>query len=449
MKRILYVAGLMAVVPGTALAQSVHPHCGYDLVAEKMRLTVPGFDQKLEATQRMTVERVAALQQSNPQARTTGGPYQVKVIFHIVLDTAKIQQLGGAAGIQTRVQSQLQALNADFNAENPDSVKIPAPFKPLYGNMNIRFVAADKKPDGSTHPTPGYEIKYTTKPGFDVMSGTTGSTYACSDAKYATSGGLAAWDPDKYYNIWIVNITPLGVGGVATPPPHPPFNIFPTAEQGAVITYGAFGKRTSPGQYFLTPGAEAGRTLVHETGHFFNLFHIWGSTADCSDDDGITDTPPQADLTPQNCPAFPKLDACSPSGNGVMFMNHMDYSCDTCRTMFSKGQVAQSQAELVPGGLRYTLVSGNATAAGQLSIRDNDVLLYPNPAARTTTLSFRTATLPRSVQVRNSVGQVVADLPVDGRKELTIDVSSFSKGIYLVQSHFFEGTLTHKLVVCY
>ncbi len=40
-----------------------------------------------------------------------------------------------------------------------------------------------------------------------------------------------------------------------------------------------------------------GRTLTHETGHFFYLYHIWGDEPNCDADDYIDDTLKQENYT--------------------------------------------------------------------------------------------------------------------------------------------------------
>ncbi|MFN5911951.1 MAG: M43 family zinc metalloprotease, partial [Bacteroidota bacterium] len=44
----------------------------------------------------------------------------------------------------------------------------------------------------------------------------------------------------------------------------------------------------------------AGRTCVHEVGHYLGLRHIWGD-GDCSQEDGIDDTPNADSQSNQDC----------------------------------------------------------------------------------------------------------------------------------------------------
>ncbi|MEZ4981816.1 MAG: M43 family zinc metalloprotease [Saprospiraceae bacterium] len=44
------------------------------------------------------------------------------------------------------------------------------------------------------------------------------------------------------------------------------------------------------------------KTLSHEMGHYFGLRHVWGD-GDCTEDDGIDDTPDMAGNTQDNLAA--------------------------------------------------------------------------------------------------------------------------------------------------
>ncbi len=441
-----------------AIAQSNSPTNmidGWDLLMKNSEKANPNFKQDLQKLNEQIQQKTAIILQRTAAQKTTAVK-EIPIVFHIVLDQNQINQLGGTNGIIERVQSQLEVLNKDFNAANADSLTIPAAFKSLYGNAGIKFSLAHKAPDGNY--SPGYEIITTTKSGFDIQNGTTGTGYYCSDAKFTSSGGADAWDTKKYINVWILNITPIGIGGVGTPPPYPIYggtSIFPWNEQGIVISYMAFGKRTNSSQFFPLNAAVAGRTLVHEMGHFFNLFHPFGmSTMDnktCTDDDGVNDTPLESAPTQSICPSFPLLDTCSKTFPGVMFMNHMDYSADTCRTMFTKEQAARMNVELAGGGYREQLGNDPGLIHWWPSsvnnvVDNNDVAIYPNPATNSCTINCNNNTA-KSIEFINNLGQVVYTIiPAANETIVHAELNNLAKGVYVIKCTFNNTINTTKLL---
>lgn len=242
----------------------------------------------------------------------------IPVVVHIVLQNPNLVS-------DAQVQSQINVLNEDYDADNPDSVNIPGVWKSLFGDMRIQFCLAERTPDGN--PTDGIDRVTTNQTEF------TDEDEAFATVKHASSGGANAWDPSRYLNIWVCNLSDniLGVGTFPV--------LFPEDEQGIVVQYNAFGTVGN-----LLPAFNRGRTCTHEVGHYFNLLHPWGTgDGSCSPGDSVADTPPEANPV-YGCPAFPYLqDKCSPDYPGVMFNNFMGYANDSCMDMFTDGQVARAQ----------------------------------------------------------------------------------------------------------
>jgi len=244
---------------------------------------------------------------------------------HIVV----VHRPGHLIGKQTnisdeRIHSQIATLNNDFLRRNADAGKTPASFN--VSGSQIQFCLASV--DAKGQPTNGV-TRYASNLNFD-------------DNELSIKGSTG-WDPRRYLNIWVApDIDGLGYAYLPSPASLPQED-----EDGVVILTEAFGGPNSGAEFPFN----LGRTTTHEVGHYLGLDHIWGEG--CQSDDGISDTPDQAEEN-YECPSHP-----SPScGNkGDMFMNYMDYTDDECMNAFSTGQnlymrqiLTTSRAELIQPG---------------------------------------------------------------------------------------------------
>jgi hypothetical protein len=402
-------------------AQQNTPKCGYSSLRD-------GIIHKygLAAWQQMQVQN----KPPGAAKSTVAGHDTIPVIFHIILTQLQINNLGKEAGISKLIDSQLRVINRDFNAMNPDSVLIPDAFKPLYGNAGIKFALAHTAPDGSA--TPGYEITTTTLNGFNLV-GSTGSGFGFSDAKYKSSGGADAWDYTTYLNVWLfrgldnnkaTNILGLTVSPSLT---YGSYSL-PKNELGVVLNYTGW------------VGNFSARTLTHELGHYFELRHTWGDDdGACPDnggaDDGITDTPPQSRET-YGCPTFPKFDACSKSGAGIMFMNYMDYTDDACQHLFTKEQVERMESTIALNAASYSLTQHAGVLQFPGAAAEDEYIIYPNPARTYVNIYFtKTSSSLQSIRIVNTLGQVVAEeVPAAQKGFYNFHLSG--SGIYFVHLYF-------------
>ena len=93
-----------------------------------------------------------------------------------------------------QIRSQMAALNKDFRATNPDTSKVPAPWKGLVADPKVKFQLATQGPlrqqdrrDRARGDAPR---------GFG----------AGDDVKRASRGGSTAWPTDAYLNLWVCTL---------------------------------------------------------------------------------------------------------------------------------------------------------------------------------------------------------------------------------------------------
>lgn len=312
-------AAKKAVAKKTAATQKVPSHrtCGAMQVYQQQLETVSGFRKRQVAMEHAFRNRLrfAAVQ------RTT--PFKIKVVVHVVY---KVEQDNIS---DAQIKSQIDILNKDFRATNPDRSKTPDVWKGLVTDAMITFELATKDPSGTA--TTGITRTQTTVASFS----------GDDSVKKTTTGGVKAWDTSRYLNIWVARLR----GGLLG---YAQFPGGPSATDGVVILNTAFGSKGIAQAPF-----NLGRTATHEIGHFLNLRHIWGDTEDCSGGDFVDDTP-NAETPNANKPTFPSI-SCSNGPHGDMFMNYMDYVDDDTMYMFTRGQVERMHACLE--GPRSSLVS--------------------------------------------------------------------------------------------
>jgi hypothetical protein len=289
-------------------------HCGTMQVLEEQFKRDPAFRKKFEQQRIIFNSAAASRIYSSQNNQRTEAIAAIPVVFHVVLPN-------GATVTDQQVLAQIDTLNKDYGGTNGDSVNIPPYFKPLFGKSIIRFCLAQQGPDGL--PTTGINYYATNQTSFPNDN----------TVKHAATGGADAWNTEKYLNVWLCPLANNILGFSTFPNDNAP------ADQGVVIDY-----RSIPGGSYA--GYNLGKTLTHEVGHYFNLYHIWGDdNGGCNGSDFIDDTPNQGDFTSGN-PVGVKTDNCTTVSPGVMYQNFMDYTKDFYLVLFTTSQVARMETAL-------------------------------------------------------------------------------------------------------
>jgi PKD repeat protein len=305
----------------------------------------------------------------------TNGTYTIPVVVHVIHN-------GEAVGSGTNVsfaaiQSQIDVLNEDFrkilgtNGYNthPDGA-----------DTQIEFCLALRRPDGSAFSAaePGVNRINRNTAGFTAPPFTT--TYIDATIKPWTYNNnvptaTRGWDPAKYMNIWLCDISG-GILGYAQFPQSPLGGMGcgtqAASTDGVVFLYNSIGKSSVTG--FPGPYNE-GRTATHEIGHWLGLRHIWGDGG-CTVDDFCNDTP-LAGAPNYNCPTGTNSCTAAPDAGPDMIQNYMDYTNDLCMNIFTNDQKMRMRTVLENSPLRATLI--NSDACVPPNANDASIVNVTNP----------------------------------------------------------------------
>jgi Pregnancy-associated plasma protein-A len=286
-------------IPEAIADASTSRHCSsHDVLERKLRQD-PSLAARMEKIETFTEKAIA-------EGRLVNGKIVIPVVFNVVYRTAE-ENISLA-----RLQSQIDVLNKDFNAQNSD-FNNPTPYASVKANVGISFVL-DKV----------------------VRKETTRRSWTDDDAvKKSSRGGISPTNPTTSLNFWVCNLADDLLGYAQFPGDA-------AATDGVVCTYDAVGINKANSRFGL------GRTATHEIGHWMNLIHIWGDRT-CGSD-RVSDTPVHNDA---NLGVPPAGHRSTCSGTPLeMFMNYMDYTDDKAMFMFSNGQKSRMLAIFASGGSR-------------------------------------------------------------------------------------------------
>lgn len=407
------------------------PKCGYAAVIEKYEQTFPGFKH----AQDTYFEEVA--QKAHNKKKTTGIIYQIPIVFHVVYNAAA-QNIDDSC-----ILNQLQILNDAYRNKHADTGKTRAIFKPFAADAEIQFILATKDPNGN--PTTGITRSLTNIPKFgDLLALYSNNFDSVERIKSTAQGGMDPWPTTEYLNIWIADMSDPNYGiallGYATPPLNPlppnwPTGSFPPLADGVVLQYQTVGNN-NPNAGDLQGLSLAGRTAVHEVGHYLGLRHIGGDAQTCGQStDGIGDTPTMLQSTQiANACQSATANSCTVGITDTvdMWENYMDYSNDICQTLFTHGQVALMKD--VVENQRSTLAdSMGVTTEVKSTETDQKFTLYPNPANTIIYIDYPGKI--NSCSILNMMGQTIQTIDGSTIRKHEIQLNNLVPGTYILQLH--------------
>ena len=370
----------------------------------------------------------------------------IPVVIHIIHKNTHSNIGIGTNISNAQIEDALKILNEDYSKTNPEYPNPPRnTFLNNWGNPNLKFCLATIDPNGN--PTNGITRTSTTKASFDADT-------EGNDMKRVSTSGKDAWNPSKYLNIWVCNLSNSGGGGMtlgyAYLPGLPSWNSW---KDGLVIDF----------QYFGTIGGASassdGRTATHEIGHYLGLNHTFceSQSGGCCDNDenNVNDTPAADDgiyfgtvnLTTNNNTCN-DLQYTNIFNTNVLDMdeNFMSYASNTW--MFTNDQVNVMSATL--NGYRTTLknstVSMNcdgSVGTGLNNYQLENLDIYPNPTQGK--LNIASADRINTLSITNIIGKEI--LFVKDFSGKIIDLSSYRNGVYFINISTDKGTHIEKIII--
>jgi len=379
----------------------------------------------------------------------------IPVVIHIIHKNTHSNIGIGTNISNAQIEDALRILNEDYTKSNPEYPNPPRnTFLNYWGNPDIKFCLANTDPSGN--PTDGITRTSTTIADWD-----SDDNFESNAMKKNANGGMDAWDPSRYLNIWVCNLSNSSGGGMTLGYAYlPGLQSWNAWKDGLVIDF----------QFFGTIGGASvssdGRTATHEIGHYLGLMHTFCEDSDtqgnaiCCDNDNnnwggnIDDTPATKDIYFGSVSSSTNNNTCNDLSYSNIFTsdvldmdeNYMSYASNTW--MFSIDQVNVMNATL--NGYRSSLKNSNISmnCDGSVGTELNyfqlkNLSIYPNPTVGK--LNIASVDKINNLSIRNIIGKEIFFAKDFSAK--TIDLSSYENGVYFITISTDKGTHIEKIII--
>ena len=321
-------------------------------------------------------------------------------------------------------QSQIDIINADYNATNSDLSIWTNGASNQYpgvnvGNMGVSFQIATQNHPAGTGLTNG------------MVAVTFGTNYLAGADNDATWVG--------YMNFVVRDEGANTLG-------YSPLGGQPSSGDTVVMNTFCFGAGAGCTDSGYVPASpfNLGRTVTHELGHFFNLYHTFDgctTASTCTNSgDRVCDTP-ASNAPVFNCPNPGTILKCG--GTKVLTMNYMDYTNDPCMYLFTSGQATRMLAYYNSIKSQY-----KATVLAVDTVVKNNFSIFPNPNKGSFTIQSESNSDTFSVQVVDLLGRMIYNQNFNAvNQQQTIELNADSKGLFFVTVKTGNAVSVQKMII--
>lgn len=329
-------------------------HCGQEELHNRM-MQRPEYKEKQKKIEQHYLNVMNNLE--DYKSKSSVATYTIPVVFHVMHNPNL--SIGQGSNISlSRIQTEIDNWNLAFNNTGAYA---GGPFHCNAGvnstSVDINFCLATQDPLG--FPTTGVE-RYSFQNGNPLFKEDSSPNTGFVDLDMKE---LSNWDSEKYLNVWVVdkicfsssNPNSCGVIGYATLPGSSGM-----IDDGVVVE-----------DAYVGTNANSSKVMVHELGHYFNLYHTFQggcSSQSClTSGDLVCDTPLDNTTSYTSCASNQTINSCtndasvpnSPFQSDVqdMYENYMDYSQLSCMNTFTPNQATRMEAVLMSGGGREELTT--------------------------------------------------------------------------------------------